>query len=181
MGLPRLKQAGYTLEDWKSWEGRWELMDGVAYDMTPAPSTMHQKISTALVSRIFMALEEAKKKSGEGRCSAFHAPTDVFLGENVVQPNILVVCDPAKISPRGIEGPPDLVVEILSPSTVIKDMNQKRDFYETAGIKEYLIVDPVSMAAVLLRLEGNRYQTAAEFEWGAVMSLLGGKLEVGLG
>jgi hypothetical protein len=55
MGLPQMKHAGYTLEDWKSWDGRWELIDGVAYDMTPAPGTEHQRISSDLHTAIALA------------------------------------------------------------------------------------------------------------------------------
>jgi Uma2 family endonuclease len=181
MGLPQLKHRGYTLEDWKSWEGRWELINGVAYDMTPAPSLEHQGIVTALSARLFMALEEARKKAGGGECRVFVAPTDVFLGTGIVQPDLLVVCDPAKLSSRGIEGAPDLVVEVLSPNTAGKDVTRKRWAYETAGIPEYLIVDPDERVAVLLRLEAGRYEEAARIEWDAVVQLLAGKLSIVLG
>ncbi|MDP2875843.1 MAG: Uma2 family endonuclease, partial [Holophaga sp.] len=157
MSLPKLKHPGYTIEDWKTWEGRWELINGVPYDMTPAPSVEHQRVSVRLSAAIFNALEDAKRKNGGGDCEAFHAPIDLFLPgeESVYQPDLLVVCDPAKVSERGIEGVPDLVVEILSPSTGNKDMTRKRWSYEAAGIPEYLVVDPDERVGVLLRLEGG--------------------------
>lgn len=111
----------------------------------------------------------------------FHAPLDVFLGESVFQPDIVVVCDPGKISERGIEGPPDLVVEILSPSNSSKDTVVKRWAYAAAGVPEYLIVDPVEKFGTLLRLEGGHYMDSAPVEWGAMVALLGGKLPVTLG
>ena len=181
MGLPHLKQAGYTLEDWATWEGRWELINGVAYDMTPAPDTNHQRVSGMLHLAIGNALEAAKRTTGGGACEAFVAPTDVFLESGPVQPDLLIVCDPAKISKRGIEGAPDLVVEILSPSTAGKDVTRKRWAYETAGIPEYLIVDPDERVAVLLCLVAGRYEEAARVEWGAVVALLGGRLSIALG
>ncbi len=181
MGVPQLKQAGYTIEDWKSWEGRWELINGVAYDMTPAPNTDHQRISSRLHLAIGNALEEGKRKSGGGECEVFSAPTDVYMESGPVQPDLLVVCDPTKISERGIEGAPDLVVEILSPRTAGKDMTRKRWAYEKAGVPEYLIVDPDERLAVLLRLEGGRYEEATHTEWGTVVALLGGKLSITLG
>lgn len=181
MGQPQLKYPGYTLEDWKSWEGRWELIDGVAFDMTPAPGTEHQRISSDLHTSIALALKEAEKIHGVGECQLFHAPTDVYLGLDVVQPDLLVVCDLAKISPRGIEGAPDLVVEILSPGTAGKDVTRKWWIYEAAGIPEYLIVDPGERIGRLLRLEGGHYQDAARVEWGTLVRLLGGKLNVKLG
>ena len=80
-----------------------------------------------------------------------------------------------------IEGAPDLVAEILSPSTSSRDWTRKRWSYEAAGIPEYLIVDPVDQVGLLLRLEAGRYQEAARIEWGAEVLLLGGQLRVTLG
>ena len=181
MSLPQLKHPGYTVEDWRSWEGRWELINGVAYDMTPAPGTDHQRVSSKLHLAIGNALEAAKGQTGSGRCGIFAAPTDVFLASGVVQPDLLVVCDPAKVSPRGIEGAPDLVVEILGPSTAGKDTVRKRWSYEAAGVPEYLIVDPDERVGLLLRLEAGLYVEAARVDWGAAVALLGGMLSVTLG
>lgn len=181
MGLPQLKHPGYSLEDWASWEGRWELIDGVAFDMTPAPSFEHQERSGRLYVALFSALEDAKRKAGGGDCQVLAAPLDVFLPSGVVQPDLVVVCDPVKKSKRGIEGAPDLVVEILSPSTAQKDWTHKRWAYEAAGVPEYLLVDPDERVAVLLRLEEGRYEEAARVEWSGVVALLGGKLSITLG
>lgn len=181
MNLPQLKHPGYTLEEWKEWEGRWELIDGVAYNMTPSPNTEHQRISTRLTARIHVALDEIKTRMKGGSCEVFAAPIDVFLGSDVVQPDLLIVCDPAKITARGIEGPPDLVVEILSPSTAGKDVTRKWWLYEAAGVAEYLIVDPAEKVGRLLRLDQGRYQDAAHVEWGQIVGLLGGRIEVPLG
>jgi Uma2 family endonuclease len=183
MSLPQLKHAGYTIEDWKTWEGRWELINGVAYDMTPSPSVEHQRVSSRLHAAIFNALDEGKRKTGKGDCEVFHAPIDLFLPnqESTFQPDLLVVCDPSKVTTRGIEGVPDLVVEILSPSTASRDTVRKRWSYEAAGVPEYLIVDPEERVAVLLHLEGGRYEEAARVEWGTVVTLLGGKLPITLG
>ena len=182
MNLPQLKHPGYTIEDWKQWEGRWELIHGVPYDMTPAPSTEHQSISMRLGSTLFAALEEAKRGAGGGECVVFAAPIDLYLPgeESVYQPDLVVVCDPAKVVRRGIEGVPDLLVEILSPSTASKDMARKRWAYEAAGVPEYLIVDPDEQYGLLLRLNDGRYQEAARVEWGAMVALLGGKVSVTL-
>ncbi|MCM2249591.1 MAG: Uma2 family endonuclease, partial [Geothrix sp.] len=85
---------------------------------------------------------------------------------------------PAKISPRGIEGPPDLVVEILSPSTASKDTVRKRWTYEAAGVPEYLIVDPDEQVGLLLRLENRRYEEAQRVAWGTLVGLLGERLSI---
>jgi len=181
MSLPEPNHKGYTLEDWKTWDGRWELIHGVVYDMTPAPSFEHQRTSMALSISIGNALIEARQKHG-GACEVVAAPIDLFLpDESVYQPDLVIVCDPAKITDRGIEGVPDLVVEILSPGTALKDLNLKRRTYESAGVPEYLIVNPGERAGVLLRLVNGRYEEAASVEWGAVVALLGGRLPVALG
>ncbi len=82
-------------------------------------------------------------------CRPFIAPTDVKLsGLDVVQRDILVVCDPAKITPTHIEGAPDVVVEVLSPATSAKDLRQKKALYERCGMREYLVVDPLEHYAM---------------------------------
>jgi len=179
MGCPKLHLAQYTLEDWKHWEGRWELIRGVAYDITPAPSTEHQSISMGITGAIWTALDEAKRKHGGG-CQLFAAPTDVYLEAGVVQPDLLVVCDPTKISPRGIEGAPYLIVEILSPSTARKDNTDKRALYERCGVAEYLIVSPGEPEATLLKLQDGRYVIAATIPRGTVASLLSDRIQITL-
>jgi Uma2 family endonuclease len=183
MNLPQLKHPGYTLEDWKTWEGRWELHHGVAHDMTPAPSVEHQRVSGRLFAAIFNALEEAKRKGGGRACEVFAAPIDLFLPneESVYQPDLVVVCEPSKIAGHGIVGVPDLVVEVLSPGTGNRDLTRKRWSYEAAGIPEYLIVDSDERIGLLLHLEDGRYQEAARLEWGAALRLLNGQLSLTLG
>ena len=147
--------ARYTWTDYQTWpEGeRWEIIDGVAYDMSPAPSTKHQTVT----GKIFSRLE--RQLSGK-RCTPFIAPTDVRLSEtDVVQPDILVVCDPTKVTPSHIEGAPDLTVEVLSPSTSPKDLREKKRLYQRAGVREYLVVDP-------LELYVQRFSLSAEGRYG---------------
>lgn len=183
MSLPELRCPGYTVEDWKTWEGRWELIHGVAYDMTPAPSVEHQRVSGRLYLAIGNALEEGKREAGGGGCEVFAAPIDLFLPgqESVFQPDLVLVCDPAKLAPHGIVGVPDLVVEILSPSSASKDTVAKRWAYAAAGVPEYLIVDPEGREGMLLRLDNGHYTDSARIEWGALVALLGGQLSITLG
>nr|WP_320132871.1 Uma2 family endonuclease [uncultured Holophaga sp.] len=181
MKLPQPGRSGYTLEDWRTWEGRWELIDGIAYDMTPSPSYAHQKAATQLTAILFNALGQRKARCAGGACEVIAAPIDVFLPAGVFIPDLVVVCDPAKISSRGIEGAPDLVVEILSPSTAGKDHSIKRWAYEAAGVPEYLIVDPDERLGILLYLVEGRYQEKARIAWGSTVALLGDRLEIPLG
>ncbi len=117
----------FTWADYRTWpdDERWELITGVAYAMSPTPSTRHQIVTVNLLSRLTQYL------SGKP-CRPFVAPTDVKLSDwDVVQPDILVVCDPARITPTHIEGAPDVVVEVLSPTTSAKDLRQKKALYGT--------------------------------------------------
>lgn len=184
MSIPELRHHGYTIEDWKTWDGRWELIHGVPYDMTPAPNLDHQETSGNLFLAIGNALAEAKWKTGGGDCKVFAAPVDLFLPneQSAYQPDLVIVCDPKMLEDkRAIYGVPSFVCEILSPSTASRDLWHKRQCYEAAGVPEYLIVDPEERKALLLRLDGGRYVEAAQVAWGAVVTLLGGKLPVTLG
>lgn len=130
----------YTWQEYLTWpdDERWEVIDGAAYDMTPSPSFQHQKVAGA-----FHAILREKLKGT--RCVAAIAPLDVYLDDfNFVQPDVLVVCDEKKIRDR-IYGAPDLVVEVLSPSTSVKDRREKKSLYEKFGVREYVIVHPEEM------------------------------------
>jgi len=161
MALPA-KSLGFTYADLLSWpaDERWELIDGIAYDMTPAPSTNHERISVALVSQFYNFL---KGKS----CEVFSAPFDVRLPypseddmttTTVVQPDLTVVCDRKKLDARGCLGAPTLVVEILSPDTAAKDLREKLHLYERVGVPEYWIISPVEQTLmVFTRDKRGRY------------------------
>ena len=147
MALPmRKEELKYTYGDYLHWpEGeRWEIIDGVAYDMSPAPTGKHQEIVGELHRQLANYLQGKP-------CHAYIAPYDVILpeagedaedSETVVQPDIAVICDRSKRTPRGCVGAPDMVIEILSPSTSKKDMKEKKALYERAGVREYWIVQP---------------------------------------
>ncbi|MGE5604170.1 MAG: Uma2 family endonuclease [Bacteroidota bacterium] len=152
----------YTYGDYTKWpdEERWELIDGVPYNMSPAPSRIHQKILGELYKQIAVYL------TGKV-CEVYIAPFDVRLpkGEEsddridtVVQPDLVVVCDREKLDERGCKGAPDLVVEVLSPGTAGKDMKIKLALYERVGVKEYWLVDPSNKTVQVYQLEtSSRY------------------------
>lgn len=167
--IPRGRQ--WTWSDYRSWpEGEcWELIDGAAHAMSPAPSTSHQAVAGRLFSRIERAL------SGKP-CRPFIAPTDVRLAEtDVVQPDILVVCDPRKITPDYIDGAPDLVIEVLSPGSATRDLREKKALYARHGVREYIIVDPLEHYAMRFLLEATAYDAGTAFGGGEL--LLFGTLE----
>ena len=132
----------------------YEIIEGELRDKTPAPSVTHQWCSRNLE---FLLLEHVREKAWG---YVFDAPIDVILDqENVVQPDIVLVCESNKgiIQERGLFGAPDLVVEIVSPSSVHYDYLVKKELYERFGVPEYWIVDPASHTVEVLGLEEGRY------------------------
>ena len=126
----------YTIEDYKRWEGRWEIIRGIAYAMSPMTSPKHQNIAGRL-HRIF---EEAIEKSDCGHYKVYQ-PIDYIIEDDIiVNPDLLILCKP--VEGHYLTFAPDLVAEILSPSTALKDRNTKYDLYQLQGIPYYLIIDP---------------------------------------
>ena len=136
----------YCYSDYLKWDDdkRREIINGKIYMMVPAPSFEHQSISMKIGSIIWHFLKNKK-------CVVVSAPVDVILADkaekaensrNIVQPDILVVCDEKKIQHHGIVGAPDICIEILSPSTAVKDRKEKFELYEKFGVKEYWLVHP---------------------------------------
>jgi Uma2 family endonuclease len=138
-------QKKYTYADYAQWpeDERWELIEGVAYAMT-GPLRIHQEIVSELGRQIGNYLQGKP-------CKIYVAPFDVRLPrqdeadanvETVVQPDLSIICDKAKLDKLGCRGAPDWIVEVLSPSTTLKDMNTKRSLYEQHGVQEYWIIHP---------------------------------------
>lgn len=131
----------YTIEDiYNLPEGRrTELIDGRIYDMAP-PTRKHQTIARELFSSIDYYI-----RTKNGSCEAFFAPFAVFLKKddtNYVEPDIFVICDPNKLTDKGCMGAPDWIIEIVSPASRRMDYFTKLFHYQTAGVREYWIVDP---------------------------------------
>ena len=163
----RQHEEHFTYSDYCTWpdDERWELIDGVAYDMSPAPSRSHQDISGELFFQLRSQLTDRT-------CRAYLAPFDVRLShgdetddeiDTVVQPDIVVVCDRNKLDDKGCKGAPDLVIEILSPSTSSKDLHEKFRLYERVGVKEYWIVHPLDRTVIVFRRDGESFGCPAMY------------------
>lgn len=170
MALPQIeKETNYTYADYLAWdEGRWELIDGEVWDMTPAPSRLHQEIS----GELFYILHDFFRGKD---CSVYAAPFDVRLpgSDNaedytvttVVQPDISVICDQSKLDDQGCAGSPDLIIEILSPATAAKDLKVKRALYERHGVQEYWLVHPTDKVVMSYQLvDDGQYGKAQIFD-----------------
>ncbi|MCL2688604.1 MAG: Uma2 family endonuclease [Chitinispirillia bacterium] len=157
MSLPQRKDELYTYADYCTWEDgkRWELINGVAFEMQSAPSPLHQGILTELILQLGTFLKGKP-------CRLFPAPFDVRLNaddgdDTVVQPDLAVICDNSKIDEKGGIGAPDFIIEIISPSTTRHDRWTKYNLYKTAGVREYWIVDPASRTITVNILDNGDY------------------------
>lgn len=137
----------YTYEDYIHWEGRWELIEGVPYAMSPAPVPKHQRIGANLIREFSTQLKKCK------RCSVYQ-PLDYHIDNNtILQPDMLIVCGP--IEKKYLDFPPALVIEILSPATALKDRHTKFCIYQSQDIKYYLIVSPDNEEVEIYELTGQ--------------------------
>ncbi|RYE31787.1 MAG: Uma2 family endonuclease [Sphingobacteriaceae bacterium] len=149
----------YTYADYLKWtfDERLELIKGYIFKMSPAPAEFHQRISQKVNYALYNYFYNKP-------CEVYTAPFDVRLVKKtttdgdittVVQPDICVICDPDKIDDRGCLGAPDIVVEILSPADNRKELKNKYEVYEEAGVKEYWIIHPQEKTFFKYVLDGN--------------------------
>ena len=133
---------------------RHEIVDGEHY-VSPSPLVVHQRVSMRLSARLFAAVDDT------GLAEVFAAPIDVQLSDHdIVQPDLVVVLPETRryITPTKIKGPPDLLVEILSPSTRVQDRKRKKRLYERRGVREFWIVDPSEQTVEQFVLAAARYE-----------------------
>jgi Uma2 family endonuclease len=152
------KNPSYTYTDYLEWDEdqRYELIDGEAYMMAP-PSRIHQELSGNFYYALRVLLEGKP-------CKVYAAPFSVRLfpakdksDDTVVEPDITVVCDSSKLDDRGCNGAPDLIIEIVSPSTARHDRILKFNTYREAGVREYWIADPDENVVFAYLLKNGEY------------------------
>ncbi len=151
------KKSRYTFADCLTWEEQAEIIEGDAVMMAP-PSRIHQEISGELFRQLANYLEGKE-------CRVYAAPFAVRLFERsgdtpedvqtVVEPDISVVCSRDKLDAHGCKGAPDLVIEVLSPSTRRHDRLVKLRLYQRAGVKEYWIADPETRSVMVFLQDGD--------------------------
>ncbi len=156
----------YSYADYLKWrfEESVELIKGKVVRMPPSPSASHQRVSFNLT------IEFGNYLKGRS-CKAFAAPFDVRLikreddaqVKTVVQPDLCIICDTAKIDEKGCHGAPDLIIEILSPSTSKKDVKDKYDLYQEAGVREYWVVDPTDKLVDVFILKEGKYALVKKY------------------
>jgi len=145
----------YTYADYKLWEGKWELIEGIAYAMAPAPHIRHQRIS----NKIAWLLDE--KLANCKHCTVL-LPIDWKVSDDtVVQPDNLVICHEPD-NDNYITRAPEIIFEILSKSTAHKDRNTKFKIYEAEGVNLYIVVDGDNNCAQVFQLKQGKYAKRAE-------------------
>ncbi len=166
MALP-VEKTRYTFADCLSWDEkeRIEIINGEAF-MMATPSSRHQEISMELSRQLANFLEGK-------RCKVYPAPFGVRLFEQdgdrpedvdtMVEPDISVVCDRNKIDKHGCKGVPDLIIEILSPSTRRHDRLVKLNLYQRAGVREYWMVDPDNESVQVFTLDGGALKIREDY------------------
>ncbi len=145
----------YSYKDYELWEGDWELIRGIPYSMSPAPNWKHQKSGGNFLYLLKSAFEKNNSQCG---CEILYECDWLVSDDTVVKPDVMVVCDP-------IEGnyptkPPVLILEILSPSSILKDRNTKFKLYQSYGVKYYLIANIDRKEIEYFVLKDNHYQQA---------------------
>jgi Uma2 family endonuclease len=171
MGLPKEQTGGFTYADYLTWpeDERWELIDGVAWNMSSVPCKLTARSHQRILGKLYRLIADI---TDSGPCETYLAPFDVRLREDsadktitadetittVVQPDISVFCSPDVLDEAGARGAPDMVVEILSPSTSYKDQTHKLALYERHGVREYWIVNGEARWVMVYRMgSDNRY------------------------
>ncbi len=144
----------YTIEDYALWKGDWELVDGMPYAMAPSPIVTHQSINGKVFAQLNELLEECEE------CQALFEIDWTVCHDTVVRPDTLVICyEPdEKLTKK-----PELIFEVTSPSTVLKDEKVKFEIYEREGVGYYILVYPDDKVAKVYELKEGRYIKMGDF------------------
>ena len=147
-------EVHYTVADYEHWQGKWELIEGIPVAMTPAPIIKHQEICTRIINELFNSLEACSQ------CRVIHEAQWYVADDIVLIPDGVVICyEPANY----LDKRPELVIEVVSPSTARTDEHYKFDCYRQQGVKYYIIVYPEILLAKVYELKQGRYDKVDDF------------------
>ncbi len=145
----------YTYEDYKHWEGDWELILGAAYAMAPAPVKKHQSLNALITAQFVHSFEDCPN------CEVLIEEDYKISDDTILRPDISIVCD--DLNKIYISKAPEIIVEILSPSTARRDETIKFDIYESENVKYYILVDTTDFKAKIFRHNGERFIKVGDF------------------
>ena len=149
----------YTYEDYRNWEGDWELIGGVPLAMTPSPLLTHQKMATQVAAALNDAIEECEE------CFVVMEQDWKIDEETVVRPDVVLACDDP--GEEHLSKTPEIAVEIVSPSSARRDERTKFELYASEGVRYYLLGYPKDRKFRLWRLENGRYRKEGDFTGGS--------------
>ncbi len=144
----------YTYKDYELWEGDWELIRGIPYAMAPAPVWRHQSFGSNFIYQMKLILNDKTACN----CEVLYESDWIVSEDTVVRPDVMIVCEP--ITGNFVTAPPSLILEILSPSTALKDRNTKFNLYQAYGVRYYLLADIGKKQLEIFCLRDNVYQGA---------------------
>lgn len=145
----------YSVEDYRHWEGDWELIHGMPLAMSPSPVIQNQRLSGDIYFQLREALEDCPN------CEALYEIDVEFSQDTVVRPDVIVIC----FEPVGdrLTRAPDLIFEVLSPATARRDEYTKFQLYGEEGVRWYVVVDPAASRAKVYRLIDGQYRKVGDF------------------
>lgn len=155
MGALRLEEIHYTYNDYKLWKGDWELMSGHPVAMSPAPMRKHQSLASELIYNLREQLDECPL------CEVLGEVDYKVSDDTILRPDIVLTC--GETNERYLTKAPEIVVEIISPSTAKRDETYKFDVYEAEKVKYYIIVYPDDLVAKVYKLDGKEYDKQGDF------------------
>lgn len=155
MGALTTEDISYTYDDYKLWEGDWELIDGIAIAMSPAPIRKHQSLASGIIAQLYEQLDECEICEVLGE-------VDYKINDNtLLRPDIVLTCN--EQNDNYLTKAPEIIVEILSKSTAKRDEHYKFDIYEAEKVKYYILVYPDDLFAKVYKLDGKAYDKQGDF------------------
>jgi len=155
--MPPLAQAieYYTYDDYKEWEGEWELIDGIPLSMAPAPIRKHQSLATMIITELQNQLEECTQ------CEVLGEIDYKVSDDTILKPDIVLTC--GETNESYLTKAPEIIVEIISKSTAKRDEKYKFEIYEKEKVNYYILVYPNDLRAKIYKLKDSNYDKEGDF------------------
>ena len=155
MGQLKLEDIHYTYDDYKLWEGDWELFDGIAVAMSPAPMRKHQSLASEIIYSIREQLDDCPE------CEVLGEVDYKISDDTLLRPDIVLTC--GETNDTYLTKAPQIIVEIISKSTAKRDEIYKFDIYEAEKVNYYIIIYPDDLIAKVYKLDGKKYDKQGDF------------------
>ena len=155
MGVLKLEDIHYTYDEYKLWEGDWELYNGIAVSMAPAPMRKHQGLAGSIITELTNQLDDC------AICEVLGEVDYKISNDTIVRPDVVLTC--GETNENYLTKAPEIIVEIISKSTAKRDETYKFDIYEAQKVKYYIIVYPDDLIAKVYKLDEKKYDKQGDF------------------